>query len=573
MKFAEIIAANRELAAAMTGNPMPVHVLSNVTVQPLRDILEYALRSEGIFIEVTLGGYNQIVQESVGSDARVAVVIWEAANFTEGLPHRLELMTGADREELFRQMASEISLVAKNLSHVALLLWTTFSAMPFTAEYVQPVAYDEFVERCNTHLLEALPANGRLVDIDKIYARTSLDASLDWRGWYTARAIHAVPFFKEFVTSVKPWFDSLTGRTAKLLLMDCDNTLWGGILGEDGAAGLQLDRHQYPGSVFAEIQHRARALGKRGVLLGLCSKNNAEDVDALLHDDAQMVLRDDDLTIKRVSWDAKTRSIRDIARELNLGLDSVVFLDDSDFETGLVREQLPSVATYKVPDKLYRYPAMFRELETRFTQLSVTDEDTGRRCQYLEEQLRAKDRDRHNDLESYLQGLGIQLTIHLNDTKLIPRIAQMTQKTNQFNLTTRRYAEADIAAFIASEDAEVLAFGVRDRYGDSGITAACILRNEASITSIDSLFMSCRIIGRTIEYAIMNSIVAHCASRGTDTIAGVYLPTEKNAQVADYYSRCGFTVSQTESDGRMEFSLPVNQYKPRYLSYIEEINA
>lgn len=573
MKFAEIIAANRELAAVMSGNAMTVHVLSNVTVQPLKDVLEYSLRSTGIPADVSLGGYDQIVQESAASDARVVVVIWEAANITEELPYRLELMLEAEREELLQHAFTEISIVAKNLAHVPLLLWTTFSALPFTSEYVQPTAYDEFIQRCNAHLNDVLPANGRLVNVDKLYARTSLDAALDWRGWYTARALHTVSFFKEFAASVKPWFDSLTGRAAKLLLMDCDNTIWGGILGEDGSAGLQLDHHQYPGSVFTEIQQRALALRKRGVLLGLCSKNNAADVDTLLRNDSRMVLKNEDLAVKRITWDSKPESIQDIARELNLGMDSFVFLDDSDFEIGLVREQLPSVATYKVPDTLYRYPALFRELETRFTQLSKSDEDLERTRQYREESIRAEERDRHADLESYLKGLGIQLTVYLNDTKLIPRIAQMTQKTNQFNLTTRRYTDADIAAFVESGDADVLAFGVCDRYGDSGITAVGILRHDASVTIIDSLLMSCRIIGRTIEYAIMNHIIAHCVARGTKTITGLFQSTEKNAQVAEYYSRCGFAASQPKEHGSNEFTLYVSQYKPRVLSYIELINA
>jgi FkbH-like protein len=286
-----------------------------------------------------------------------------------------------------------------------------------------------------------------------------------------------------------------------------------------------------------------------------------------------MEMKDEDLTIKKISWDSKTESIQDIARELNLGMDSFVFLDDSDFETGLVREQLPSVATYKVPDSVYRYPALFRELETRFTQLSRSDEDLERTRQYREERMRVEERDRHVDLESYLKGLGIQLTVHLNDTKLIPRVAQMTQKTNQFNLTTRRYTDADIAAFVESDDADVLAFGVRDRYGDSGITAVGILRHDASVTIIDSLLLSCRIIGRTIEYAIMNHIIAHCVARGTKSVTGLYQSTEKNAQVAEYYPRCGFTASKPQERGSREFTLPVSQYTPSVLSYIEFINA
>ncbi|MCB2203168.1 HAD-IIIC family phosphatase [bacterium] len=573
MKFAEIIAANRDLGGSMHGEPMGVKVLSNVIVQPVKDVLEYALRSTGVFVNVTLGDYDQIVQESAGVNARVVMVIWEAANAAEGLPHRLELMETAEREALFRHVASEITLVARNLSQVPLLLWTEFSAFPFTAGYANATAYDDFVDRCNAHLRDALPQNGRLINVDKIYARASLESALDWRGWYNASALYAVPFYKELATSVKPWFDSLAGRTAKLLLMDCDNTLWGGILGEDTPSGVQLDPHQYPGSVFDEIQQRAKALGKRGVLLGLCSKNNAEDVDAMLRDHPWMVLRDDDLTVKRVSWYPKTDSIRDAAAELNLGLDSFVFLDDSDFEIGLVRAQLPEVTTFQVPAKLYRYPALFRELETRFTQLSLSSEDLQRKRQYHEERMRTEERERHSDFESYLQGLGIKMMVSCNDPDTIPRIAQMTQKTNQFNLTTRRYTEADITAFTESDNTDVFAFAVQDNYGDSGITAACILHHTEACCDIDTLLMSCRIIGRNIEYAVMQSIVAHCASRGVETLNGMYIPTEKNMQVAEYYPRCGFTPSDTGEDGASGFTLQVSRYQPNELSYIEVIHA
>ncbi|MBE0644914.1 MAG: HAD-IIIC family phosphatase [Bacteroidetes bacterium] len=569
IKFADIIAANREMKSRQKGEPLRIAVLSNVTAQPLKEILEYALRSDGFAVEVRLGDYDQIIQESWKIEESVVVVLWEAANLVDGLPYLIEEMHAEEKTALLTRIGSELRTVADNLAEIPLVLWATLSSLPFTADIAEATAFDVFADECNAELRATSRPNMRLVDLAKIYASVSLESAIDWRGWYTSRSLYSVAFYKAFAIHVKPWLYSLQGQTSKVLLMDCDNTLWGGILGEEGEENIKLDRNQYPGNVFTEIQHRARWLGHRGVLLGLCSKNNADDVDAVLRDHRDMVLRDEDFTVKRVSWDAKTESIVSIASDLNLGIDSMVFLDDSAFEIGLVQEQLPEVTVYRVPEQLYRYPSLFRAIETRFIQLSRSDEDLARARQYREEQNRTVERTRHPDLESYLQGLGLSLDVSLNDRLLVPRIAQMTQKTNQFNLTTHRYTEPEIARFVESADADVIALQVQDRFGDSGISGVVNLRYSGNICEIDTMLLSCRVLGRSIEFVFMDVVCAAAAARNVHILRGMYLPTKKNGQVAEYFDRCGFARDSVSEGGDVSYSMKLADYKPFDIPYIK----
>lgn len=569
LKFADIVEANRQFGEQLPAQRFVIRVLSNVTVHPLKDILEYTLRSESIPAEVVLGAYDQIVQESASESGRVQLLLWEAANLVNGLPHRIESMAADEIEALLHRVEQEIQYVVHNLRNAALVLWVSFCSYPFTVDNAGVQRYDEFVDQCNRMLRASVSDNMRIIDAAKLYASLSLPAAIDWRGWYTARALYSISWFKALAQMVRPWCNAITGRSAKVLLMDCDNTLWGGILGEDGEENIQLDAGSYPGNVYNEIQERARSLGRKGVLLGLCSKNNPADVDEVLRNHPAMRLRDDDLSVKEVSWQAKHESIARIANQLNLGSDSFVFLDDSSFELGLIAEKHPSVRVVQVPSSAYQYPAVFRQMENEFLTLSVSDEDSRRKEQYKEEQLRHNERERYSDLESYLRGLGIRLQVHRDNPRILARMAQLTQKTNQFNLTTRRYTEAEVQSIIADPDSAALACSVSDKYGDSGITALTLLRVHDTTMYIDSLLLSCRILGRNIELAFMYVICELARSWPVAIIEAEYRPTVKNVQVADFYERCGFSLISVDSDGNKRYVLENISERVQALDYIE----
>jgi len=232
-------------------------------------------------------------------------------------------------------------------------------------------------------------------------------------------------------------------------------------------------------------------------------------------------------------------------------LDSLVMVDDSSFEVNLIREQLPQVTVLQVPESLHLYPSLLRASRDLFYMLSTTDEDRRKAVMYAEQAQRQADRERFDDMDGYLGSLGTTLTIHHDDAAIIPRMAQLTQKTNQFNVTTRRYTEADIERMVADADTSVFAFSVKDKFGDSGVTGLCIVGTNGRTATIDSFLMSCRVLGRKIEFAFMDWLMQRLKGARITQVRAKYLRTAKNDQVADFFDRCSFELidaSETQRD-------------------------
>jgi FkbH-like protein len=289
-----------------------------------------------------------------------------------------------------------------------------------------------------------------------------------------------------------------------------------------------------------EIQSLLLGLQREGVLLALCSKNNASDVEAILKSHPDMLLKDADFVSKKVNWQDKASNLREIAEDINLGLDSFVFLDDSPFELGLIKDAIPEVLCIQVPLQLSEYPAMVRKLRNVFFSLSKTHEDQSKTDMYRQESERKAGLRQHASIEDYLASLELRLHVYSGDLVPIPRVAQLSQKTNQFNLTTRRYTEADIHRMLSDTTYLVDAFSVTDRYGDYGVTGMAVIRQERNLAIVESFLMSCRIIGRNIEYTFFDQLIRQLQIRGVVRIRGEYFPTPKNAQVAGFYEALGF---------------------------------
>jgi len=274
----------------------------------------------------------------------------------------------------------------------------------------------------------------------------------------------------------------------------------------------------------------------------------------------------------RVNWDDKATNIESIVKELNIGIDSVVFIDDSPFEINLVKTRLPEVATFQVPNKIQDYPILFRNIMKLFYSVSNTNEDKSRTVQYKQESLRKESTSQYSDLISYLKSLKIKISISINDNRIIPRLSQMTQKTNQFNLTTKRYSESDIERFIFSTEHDVISWSVSDKFGDSGITGLCIIEFSKESTIIDTFLMSCRILGRNIEYVVLDYIIKYLRSKGVINVSSIYIKTMKNKQVSDFYIACGFQVI-SHCAKTTDYILDVHKYKSKNIRYIKIENG
>jgi FkbH-like protein len=570
MKYPEILAENRLLGSQMTGEQFVVRVLSNITVTPIKELLEYELRRINIYAKVELGEYDNICQNSFEINNTNAVLIfWDVANLTECFPSRVLTMDDALIRQTEEKVIAEISLVLNNLQHIPLVLFNTFTSVLFNVTEVSENALDRVVNTLNDFLYNSRQLNLQIINIDKCIAQVSLENAVDWRMWLLSRMLYSIEFFIKYVGYVSPVLKALNGAAKKVLIFDCDNTLWKGIIGEDGIEGINMTNSNKDGQPFYEVQKLAFSLFTKGVILGLCSKNNQADVDAVFEKYPDIVLKNEHFLIKKINWNNKVENIQQIGKELNLGLDSLVFIDDSEFEASLVEQFLPQITVLRVPKSLSDYPQYFRENMSLFWTGAQTDEDVKRTVMYRHQAIREQEATKFSNIDDYLRSLKLELTIFCDSPITVARIAQLTQKTNQFNMTTKRYTEADINSFVASKDCLVYAFSMSDNFGDFGLTGVAIilLNSKDNEAEIDTFLLSCRVLGRNAEIKFLDFVIHELKKHGVKRIRGSYIPTNKNTQVSMFFEARGFNV--VEDIGVVKsYQLEVDNYENCSIEYI-----
>ncbi len=575
LKYSELLRLNKELGATLKSTPYNISVLSNIIVQQIKEILEYQLRAEGINANIISGDYDNIVQDSLKfKESNAVIIFWELCNIIDGLQYKIDLLDDEQLKAILEKTKSEVDLVLKNLSRASLILLNKFSGLPFSNSTRRRNNLEELADQLNQYLEDNIPPNVRLVELRKVIASIGVDNSLDFRYFYSSKALYTINFFKSYAEYVKPYFMSANGKAKKALIFDCDNTLWKGILGEDGYDNIEMSPNTKDGAIFAEIQSMALALNQQGILICLCSKNNPEDIDKVIKSHPDMQLRDKHITINKSNWSDKVSNLKNIAQELNIGLDSFVVIDDSQFEVNLIKELLPEVTVLQVPDKLYEYPKLLRDNLGLFYNLSFTAEDRKKIEMYNQQARRAKSRSGFTDIEDYLASLELSMTVFQDEESIIPRLAQMSQKTNQFNLTTKRYTEGDIKNIIKDDASKVIAFSISDKFGDSGITGLCIIifSNKNQTAEIDTFLMSCRIIGRNIEFAFIDYLIDMMKREKVKVVKAKYIKTQKNEQVKTFYDKNLFRLTDSNESVR-NYTLDVSKYKPKQINYIEVVNG
>jgi len=437
---------------------------------------------------------------------------------------------------------------------------------------------DAIVARLNAALREEAAGfpNVRWIDMAGMVAGVGRRAALDLRFYLRNAAPYAPALLDEWARQVTAVSRAYGTRFHKALVLDCDNTLWGGILGEDLASGIKLSPHDYPGSVFYRAQVEFQALRRQGVLLCLCSKNEAADVDALLDSHPDMVLRQADIVAKQVNWNDKASNLRQIAHDLNIGLDSLVFLDDSAFECEAVCGQLPEVTVFQAPENPIGYLAVIAAIKDLFLAGGAMTDGAEKTEQYRQRAAALAERQAFATQDEYLASLGLTVTLTKNDAARIPRISELSQKSNQFNLTTVRYARGEIEALMADPQAAVWSLEVADKFGAAGLTGVAVVRYADDAAVIEALFMSCRVLGRGVEFAIWPTILTEAAAHGCARIEAAYRPTDKNGQAADFYDRLGLTRSgeaNGELDGARSYAADIAAFAPPPSPWIEVLNG
>lgn len=556
MACATDIAALAAEAAASGAAVRRVALAADLTPDLLRQAIACAIAQDGELALVHAAPYGVMRQACLdGASALhafepdVVVLVPDWRQTLEPLP--LEADAEAVAADTARQVqvfeAIWSALEARGCRIVQHLLVPPATQWRGMADRRSPASDARRVQALNDALIDAGAGRVTWLEADRLATSVGLAA------WSAPRFFHAgkLGFDPRFLPDYLPWFRgawrAVTGRTRKLLVLDLDDTLWGGTIGDDGLDGIALGpAHGGKGEAFAAWQRHLAGLAQRGVVLAVCSKN-APEIAATGFGHADSALRCEDFAAFVCSWDDKATGLRRIAQELNLGLDAAVFVDDNPAERALVQQLLPEVAVVDIGTD----PAQFIErLEAGhwFDQQAYTEVDHGRNAAYAAlRQARAVETS-SADIGSYLAGLAMQGRAAPALATDLPRLAQMELKTNQFNLTTRRYTQAQLAAQMQQADRLVLAFHLKDRFGDHGLVGSLLAVREADALRIDSWLLSCRVFSRTAETFILRALVLWAREQGASTLVGEYRATARNAVVADLYARLGFAV--LSDDGR-----------------------
>lgn len=550
--------AQRRWLAHRAGDAPPapdtvIGVAASFTAQPLEAYLGERLLDSGVVAEFAFAEYNNIQQVCFDPTATLGaidhlVVLW-----------RLEDMFGTSVERFVGGDLPAFGEVVEAVAQLGQLIAATAAASSFTVV----VSVPPFPRPIGTDLLDSAVGPGLAL----LHA-AALDAFLralegskarlaDLNAWQLAMGVERSHDVVKAMAYKQPYTSAfwhvMGGHLADILLresrpapkcivLDCDNTLWGGVIGEDGLGGIELGS-TFPGSGYLGFQKVLKALKNRGVLLAIASKNNPAEVDLVFDQHDDMVLSRADIAAWRVNWNPKSISLSEIAGELNIGLDSLVMIDDSDYELAEIANGAPDVRRLQVPDEVGLLPDLIGS-SGLFRNLRVSSEDLARTDMMRQEAARKQAAATAMTRDEFLATLELVLDYIDVREEHVGRVAQLTNKTNQFNLTTIRRSEAEIRALIASEDHVVRAIRVSDKFGDYGLVGVAILVAGDGEWEIDTLLMSCRVLSRGIETAFMSSLAEEAAGRGAKAFIGRYAPTPKNALVAELYPQLGFTETE-----------------------------
>ncbi len=550
--------------------PYRVALLSSFSIEFIHDALIAYGFANGLRIEIYQSGFGLISQEILdpnsglyGFKPDVAVLAIEGEDW---LPEVYSNFMDADQTSAnFEQLIHGFKIKMTGLLR-------TFRAASTASLLIHSLAQPQFLR---AGIADASLTHGQarlVVDLNRALADASADIVaahvVDYAGlvsqfgaqhWYDARmrlyakAPIALNMLGNLAQEYLKYFRALTGLSKKCLVVDLDNTLWGGVIGEDGIDGIQLGPN-YPGSAFVEFQRAILDLHRRGVILAVASKNNPADVDAVFAEHRFMMIRKEHFAELQIHWNPKKDSIQRIASRLNIGLEHMVFVDDNPAECEQVRRELPMVTVIELP----RRPELYAQTlvsQGLFDTLAQSDEDRRRGQLYQQRAMAESARSASTNIEDYYRDLAMKLSLAPVDSGSRTRAAQLTQKTNQFNITTVRYSEAELDARLGAADDMLVTVGVLDRFGDNGIVGLMMARVEVDRLAIDTFLLSCRVIGRTVETAMLAYLCEAAQQRGLDKLFGQVVPTEKNMPARDLFEKHGFRKLGEDQSGTTTWEL------------------
>lgn len=544
--------------------------LGNHTLDPLPRFTAAAAACRGLRLATYSGPFDQHFQEILDRDSGLArfepqliLLSLDPRLAAPRLAHEFLSLAAAERRaECERLLASVYSWVAVARAHTRANLLICNFPRPLhpaagIADAKSEAAEAELYAELNLALLRELRPDPRsfLFDLEACVARAGRLRAEDAKLWYVAKMRWSEAALPALAEELLRFALACSGRSRKALVLDLDQTLWGGIVGEDGPLGIRVGSGDPVSEAYLAFQQRVRALRERGVILALCSKNNPEDAREAFDKRPEMPLRWDDFAARRINWESKDANLRSLAAELNLGLDALVFIDDSPVECERVRQLLPEVRVIQLPRDPSRYADLIAGA-LEFEQLAHTEADRSKTQQYLENAQREDLRRDSGCLGDFLESLGTVVAVGLARPRDFARAYQLFSKTNQFNLTTRRHALADVERFASDPRFELGTLQLRDRFGDLGLVGLYLLEFAGRRARIDSVVLSCRAMGRGVETALMNQIKQRVLHSGRCmALDAEYLPTPKNQPVRDFFEAQGFRLLERDASGCKRFEL------------------
>ena len=571
LDYGALLRESKRLDARACARTQRIAILSDAAVPQLEPLLKVLFARHGVRAEIYLAPFDSAeIQVLDPASALYAFAPDVIALLPSVNALRLRYHRETDDREHFadRVVASMAAIWDAIRGRSATLVLQGNIVPPYERQFgnydqLVPETLAAQVARLNVAIGEhARRRHNVLVnDIAGLAVRIGLERWFDERLWALAKTFCALDHLPLVAQNIVDVVLCTLGRVVKCVVVDLDNTLWGGVIGDDGIEGIELDPFGR-GEPYHRLQHYLRELKRRGIVLAVCSKNDPAIAIQPFRDHPDMVLRENDIAMFVVDWGPKPHGIQRIEQALNIGLDAIVFLDDEPFERRLVRETLPELIVPELPEDPADYVRALAALNL-FEATAFSDEDRRRSDAYRTDVARTAARPVVGDIGGYLASLDMRAALRPFDAFALPRVAQLIQRSNQFNVTTRRHSLPACEAMMNGAG-DWLPFYVTlaDKFGDLGIVSVIILQQRADTLDVDSWLMSCRVLGRTVEQFAMNRVVEIARDLGCASIVGTYVPSAKNAMVKGFFAQFGFEAVETRDDGGGTWRLRVSSYRP-----------
>ena len=546
-------------------------ILGGFTTHQLRDFIELYLFAAGVSAEICETEYGVFQQEILDSNSRLYEfkpnVVYLATHW-RNLGHLPALSNSAQEvSELLDAEYRDWALLWQT-AHDRLgcqILQNNFDTPPWRSldnhEMRHSAGLSKFIAEINRLLGERAPSYVTIHDVEALSANSGRRAWGNERFFLHAKMPCAPEYLVEYAHSVSSILTAQRGLSRKCLILDLDNTLWGGVVGDDGLGGIRVGQGDPEGEAFLSFQRYVKALRMRGVILAVCSKNDERTAREVFEKHPDMILRLDDFSCFVANWTDKATNLRSIAQQLNIGLDLLVFVDDNPAERSIIRQMLPEVAVPEIAVD----PIEFVEVleRHRYFQVATLGSDDFKRTEYYRANAkRAEIQASAGGLDDFLQSLDMTAVIGPIQTATLERSTQLINKSNQFNLTTRRRNVAEIMELMKSPDWVSVTVSLSDRFGDNGLISVVLGHVQRDVLEIDTWLMSCRVLKRGVEGFLLNYLCEEATARKLNCIRGEYIPTARNELVRNHYAELGFHKVETKSDGCSVWELSLADYKP-----------